>query len=49
MNAVPYIQKFKRHPVTGEPLELKDLIRCVCVVVSVGGLRCGGWPEVGCS
>eukprot|EP00887_Chlorella_sp_A99_P008218 scaffold12.g8218.t1 len=27
VNAVPYIQKFKRHPVTGEPLELKDLIR----------------------
>ncbi|KAL4431394.1 hypothetical protein ABPG75_006650 [Micractinium tetrahymenae] len=27
VNAVPYIQKFRKHPVTGEPLELKDLIR----------------------
>ena len=25
VNAVPYVRKFKRHPVTGEPLELKDL------------------------
>lgn len=24
---VPYIMKFKRHPVTGEPLALKDLTR----------------------
>ena len=29
VNAVPYIQKFKKHPVTGEPLVLSDLIRCV--------------------
>jgi hypothetical protein len=28
VNAVPYIQKFKKHPVTGQPLQLKDLIRC---------------------
>ncbi|KAI3424379.1 hypothetical protein D9Q98_009932 [Chlorella vulgaris] len=27
VNAVPYIQKFKKHPVTGQPLQLKDLIR----------------------
>ena len=27
VNAVPYIQKFHKHPVSGEPLELKDLIR----------------------
>lgn len=27
VNAVPYIQKHKRHPGSGEPLELKDLIR----------------------
>ncbi|EFN51543.1 hypothetical protein CHLNCDRAFT_49208 [Chlorella variabilis] len=27
VNAVPYIQKFKKHPVTGQPLELKDLVR----------------------
>jgi peptidyl-prolyl cis-trans isomerase-like 2 len=27
VNAVPYIRKFKRHPVTGAPLELKDLTR----------------------
>ena len=29
VNAVPYIQKFKKHPVTGAPLALADLIRCV--------------------
>ena len=27
VNAVPYIQKFHKHPVSGAPLELKDLIR----------------------
>ena len=27
VNAVPYIQKYHRHPVSGEPLELKDLIQ----------------------
>ncbi|KAI8114427.1 hypothetical protein M9434_002551 [Picochlorum sp. BPE23] len=27
VNAVPYVQKFRRHPRTGEPLELKDLVR----------------------
>jgi len=27
VNAVPYIQKFHKHPVSGQPLELKDLIR----------------------
>lgn len=27
INAVPYIQKFKKHPVTGEPLQLSDLVR----------------------
>ena len=27
VNAVPYIRKFKRHPVSGEALELKDLVR----------------------
>lgn len=27
MNAVPYLQKFHRHPVSGEPLEVKDLIQ----------------------
>ena len=25
MHAVPYVQKHKKHPVTGEPLELKQL------------------------
>ena len=24
-NIVPYIQKFRRHPVSGEPLQLKDV------------------------
>lgn len=27
VNAVPYLQKFHRHPVSGEPLEVKDLIQ----------------------
>ena len=40
VNAVPYIQKFKKHPVSGEPLELKDLIKCG----GVGWL--GGWARV---
>eukprot|EP00891_Asterochloris_glomerata_P001498 jgi/Astpho2/1498/fgenesh1_pm.00026_%23_13_t len=26
-NIVPYVQKFKRHPVSGEPLQLKDVIK----------------------
>ena len=26
-NIVPYIQKFHRHPATGEPLELKDVVK----------------------
>ncbi|GAX84854.1 hypothetical protein CEUSTIGMA_g12275.t1 [Chlamydomonas eustigma] len=27
VNAVPYVMKYKKHPVTGEPLHLKDLIK----------------------
>lgn len=27
VNAVPYIQKFHKHPVTGQPLQLKDLTK----------------------
>ena len=27
MHAVPYVQKHRKHPVTGEPLELKDLTK----------------------
>lgn len=27
VNVVPYVQKFGKHPVTGEPLKLGDLIR----------------------
>jgi peptidyl-prolyl cis-trans isomerase-like protein 2 len=27
VNAVPYVQKFRRNPATGAPLELKDLVR----------------------
>lgn len=26
-NIIPYIQKYKKHPVTGEPLAIKDLIQ----------------------
>eukprot|EP00967_Tisochrysis_lutea_P076813 scaffold104044_cov24-Tisochrysis_lutea.AAC.4 len=27
VNIVPYVMKYKRHPVTGQPLALKDLIK----------------------
>ena len=27
VNAVPYVQKHRKHPVTGQPLELRDLIK----------------------
>ncbi|DBA73330.1 hypothetical protein WJX77_001957 [Trebouxia sp. C0004] len=26
-NIVPYVQKFKKHPVSGEPLQLKDIVQ----------------------
>lgn len=26
-NIVPYVQKFKKHPVSGEPLQLRDIIQ----------------------
>ena len=49
VNAVPYIQKFRKHPVSGEPLELKDLIRCglsVCLL-KIGGaaVPLPAWPS----
>lgn len=27
VNIVPYVMKYKRHPVSGQPLQLKDLIK----------------------
>lgn len=36
VNAVPYIQKFKKHPVTGAPLALADLIRWVHPTLCAG-------------
>ena len=27
VNAVPYVMKYKRHPVTGQPLLLRDLVK----------------------
>lgn len=47
VNAVPYIQKFKKHPVSGAPLALADLIRSVhslfgfCAPVVVAWLGTG--------
>lgn len=38
LNAVPYIQKFHRHPVTGEPLELKDLVSIGCGFHSIDSM-----------
>ncbi len=26
-NIVPYVHKFKKHPVSGEPLQLKDIVQ----------------------
>lgn len=40
VNAVPYIQKFKKHPVTGAPLALADLIRWVNPILCTG---CNGF------
>jgi len=42
VNVVPFVMKHKRHPVTGQPLALKDLVKlnfhknggaCICVHV----------------
>lgn len=39
-NAVPYIQKFKKHPVLGTPLSLKDLTRITFHTNDAGEICC---------
>lgn len=39
-NIVPYVQRHHRHPVTGEPLELKSLIRLHWAKNSDGEYHC---------
>lgn len=39
-NAVPYIQKFKKHPVLGTPLTLKDLTRVTFHTNDAGEICC---------
>jgi peptidyl-prolyl cis-trans isomerase-like 2 len=40
MNAVPYVQKFKKHPVLGTPLSLKDLTRITFHTNDAGEICC---------
>mmetsp|Transcript_10590 Transcript_10590/g.32411 ORF Transcript_10590/g.32411 Transcript_10590/m.32411 type:complete len:529 (+) Transcript_10590:52-1638(+) len=40
LNVLPYVRKFKVHPVTGEPLQSKDLTRLVFARNSGGELHC---------
>ena len=45
VNVVPYIQKFGKHPVTGQPLKLGDLIRLHFHKASTRApCRARGWP-----
>lgn len=37
---MPYIQKFHRHPATGEPLELKDVVKLNFHKNADGEYRC---------
>ena len=56
VNIVPYIKKHHKHPVTGAPLELKDLTRLVwhknadgeyhCPVLNKARARVGGCVAV---
>eukprot|EP01080_Neovahlkampfia_damariscottae_P012066 gene12066-5560_t len=40
LNAIPYLQKYKVHPVTGESLEVKDLIKLHLKKNSKGDYEC---------
>lgn len=40
VNIVPYLKKHRRHPVTGAPLELKDLTRLVFHRNADGDYQC---------
>ena len=40
MHAVPYVQKHGKHPVTGEPLELKDLTKLTFHKNQEGAYEC---------
>ena len=39
-NIVPYVQKFHRHPVTGEELQLKDIIQLTFHKNAAGEFHC---------
>ena len=39
-NIVPYVMKFKKHPVTGEPLALKDVVQLHFAKSPDGGYMC---------
>ena len=47
VNIVSYIQKFKRHPVTGEPLALRDIITLNFAKNSEGEYHCPVLHKVG--
>ena len=46
-NIVPYVQKFKRHPVSGEPLQLKDVIKLNFYKNNDGEYHCPMLHKVG--
>ena len=46
-NIVPYVQKFKRHPASGEPLQLKDVIKLNFYKNSDGEYHCPMLHKVG--
>jgi peptidyl-prolyl cis-trans isomerase-like protein 2 len=47
MHAVPYVQKHKKHPVTGEPLELKQLTKLTFHKNDAGEYECPVLNKVG--
>ena len=47
MHAVPYVQKHKKHPVTGEPLELKQLTKLTFHKNDAGRVRVSGAEQGG--
>ena len=46
-NIVPYVQKLKRHPVSGEPLQLKDVIKLIFHKNNDGEYHCPMLHKVG--
>jgi|MDSW01.3.fsa_nt_gb peptidyl-prolyl cis-trans isomerase-like 2 len=47
MHAVPYVQKHKKHPVTGEPLELRQLTKLTFHKNDAGEYECPVLNKVG--